>query len=51
MLFRSPELSLPTATEVSEFVTLEYPETGGHVGFAGRDNWLATRILDYFTSE
>ena len=46
-----PEHTLPTAAEVSEFVTLEYPETGGHVGFAGRDNWLATRILDYFTSE
>lgn len=43
-----PEETLPTVAEVSELVTLEYPEAGGHVGFAGRDNWLPRRILEYF---
>ncbi len=46
-----PEETLPTATEVSEFVTLEYPETGGHVGFSGRDNWLPNRLLEFFQAE
>jgi predicted alpha/beta-fold hydrolase len=46
-----PEVSLPTATDVSKFVTLEYPETGGHVGFSGRDNWLSDRLLEFFQAE
>ena len=46
-----PAETLPTATEVSEFVTLEYPETGGHVGFSGRDNWLPNRLLEFFQAE
>ncbi len=46
-----PQESLPVATEVSEFVVLEYPETGGHVGFSGRDNWLPNRILEFFQAE
>jgi predicted alpha/beta-fold hydrolase len=34
-------------------VTLEYPDEGGHVGFAvgpfpGRIDWLPRRILDFF---
>lgn len=37
----------------SKAVTLEYPEEGGHVGFAvgpfpGRIDWLPRRILDFF---
>jgi predicted alpha/beta-fold hydrolase len=37
----------------SKAVTLEYPETGGHVGFAvgpfpGRIDWLPRRILHFF---
>lgn len=45
-----PGRHLPTAA--SPAVTLEYPEQGGHVGFAtgpfpGRLDWLATRILHY----
>ncbi len=43
-----PAETLPSAEEVSASVTLEYPETGGHVGFAGRDNWLSKHILDFF---
>ncbi|MBC7756567.1 MAG: alpha/beta fold hydrolase [Bdellovibrio sp.] len=43
-----PEESLPTATEVSTFVTLEYPATGGHVGFYSRENWLPNHLLEFF---
>ena len=46
-----PVESLPTAAEVSAFVTLEYPATGGHVGFSGLDNWLPNHLLDFFDSE
>ena len=46
-----PAETLPTAAEVSEFVTLEYPEAGGHVGFSGRDNWLPNRLLEFFQAE
>ena len=45
-----PEETLPTTSEVSESVTLEYPETGGHVGFSGQDNWLPNRLLEFFGS-
>ncbi len=44
-----PPESLPTKAEVSSTVTLEYPETGGHVGFSGRSDWLSTRLLDFFS--
>ena len=42
--------ALPTRAEVAEAVTLEYPESGGHLGFVsgrfpGRFNWLPRRIL------
>jgi uncharacterized protein len=43
-----PAETLPTKAEVSGIVTLEYPETGGHVGFPAQDNWLPKRILDFF---
>ena len=43
-----PQETLPTAAEVSSFVTLEYPETGGHAGFVGRYNWLPNHLLDFF---
>jgi uncharacterized protein len=28
-------------------VVLEFPRTGGHAGFPGRDRWLARRVLDF----
>ena len=28
-------------------VLLEFPHTGGHAGFPGRDRWLARRVLDF----
>lgn len=43
-----PAETLPATHEVSATVTLEYPETGGHVGFPGSDNWLANRLLEFF---
>lgn len=44
-----PSETLPKPAEISAAVTLEYPETGGHVGFFGRKNWLPNRLLDFFT--
>lgn len=40
-------------TQASASVTLEYPEHGGHVGFAGggfpaNNSWLPTRVLHFF---
>ncbi|HZA56736.1 MAG TPA: alpha/beta fold hydrolase [Candidatus Udaeobacter sp.] len=44
---------LPTPEEVSDAVSLEYPDSGGHVGFVsgkfpGHLGWLPRRILDFF---
>ena len=49
-----PEAFLPSADQVSPHVTLEYSETGGHVGFVsgpfpGNLNWLPQRILEFFS--
>jgi predicted alpha/beta-fold hydrolase len=49
-----PVAALPTKAEVSDSVTLEYPETGGHVGFVsgrwpGRLDWLPKRVIGFFT--
>lgn len=46
---------LPGTDEVSTQVTLDFPETGGHVGFVtgpfpGASNWLPQRLLDYFSA-
>jgi hypothetical protein len=51
-----PGEALPSRADVSAAVTLEYPATGGHVGFVagrfpGRFDWLATRILNFFRAE
>jgi predicted alpha/beta-fold hydrolase len=48
-----PVQALPQASEVSSFVTLEFPAEGGHVGFVGGSfpgncEWLPLRILDFF---
>jgi uncharacterized protein len=50
-----PVESLPTSDDVSSFVTLEYPEEGGHVGFptqlfSNQAGWLPSRILDFYES-
>jgi predicted alpha/beta-fold hydrolase len=47
-----PERFLPGAHEVSDAVTIEFPERGGHVGFVsgfpGRIDWLPRRVMDFF---
>ena len=48
-----PGEALPTATEVSDRVALEFSQTGGHVGFVsgrfpGHLDWLPSRILRFF---
>lgn len=48
-----PGDALPGRAEVSDAVTLEYPESGGHVGFVsgnfpGDLTWLPRRILRFF---
>ncbi len=49
-----PARHLPEAAEVSEYVTLETPEHGGHVGFVsgpfpGHLRWLPRRIMDFLS--
>ncbi len=48
-----PGRHLPAASEVSASVTLDYPDGGGHTGFAsgpfpGNLDWLPGRLLDFF---
>lgn len=48
-----PADALPGRADVSAAVTLEYPESGGHVGFVsgnfpGHLDWLPRRILRFF---
>lgn len=48
-----PADALPAGENVSAAVTLEYPESGGHVGFVsgnfpGHLKWLPRRVLSFF---
>jgi len=48
-----PSQALPRSDEVSDMVSLEFPEYGGHVGFVGAGfpgdlDWLPRRVLSYF---
>jgi predicted alpha/beta-fold hydrolase len=44
-----PEADLARATrKASPDVVLEFPRTGGHAAFPGRDHWLAQRMLEFF---
>ena len=50
-----PSAALPGIAEVSDAVTLEFPATGGHVGFVsgrfpGHLEWLPRRIIRFFTT-
>jgi predicted alpha/beta-fold hydrolase len=49
-----PVSALPNKEEVSDAVTLEFPATGGHVGFVtgrfpGHLEWLPKRIMRFFS--
>jgi predicted alpha/beta-fold hydrolase len=51
-----PSSALPTQTDVSCAVSLEFPAQGGHVGFLsspfpGNLTWLPERIIRYFDSQ
>lgn len=51
-----PAKFLPTADEVSESVTLDYQEEGGHVGFYSpfvnnKDGWLPSRIIEFLEQD
>ena len=50
-----PAWALPTAADVSLAVTLEQPDTGGHVAFPsgpfpGRLDWLSQRLMQHFNN-
>ncbi|HSE90555.1 MAG TPA: hypothetical protein VLJ79_30380 [Candidatus Binatia bacterium] len=50
--WETPDRALPTRAEVAEAVALEYPESGGHLGFVsgrfpGQLNWFSRRILSF----
>jgi predicted alpha/beta-fold hydrolase len=51
-----PGRHLPAPGEVSASVTLDYPDGGGHTGFAsgpfpGNLDWLPGRLLDFFSEK
>jgi hypothetical protein len=51
-----PETALPTADEVADAVTLDFPREGGHVGFVsgkfpGHLDWLPNRTTGFFGVE
>jgi predicted alpha/beta-fold hydrolase len=37
------------ARKASSDVVLEFPATGGHAGFPGREHWLARRVLEFLS--
>jgi hypothetical protein len=46
-----PESALDAVTDalrdIPSSVTLEFPRSGGHAGFPGRQRWLARRVLEF----
>jgi uncharacterized protein len=38
---------LQSRRDIPRHVTFEFPLTGGHAGFPGRDRWLARRVLEF----
>lgn len=51
-----PASALPTAADISPAITIEQPETGGHVSFPsgpfpGNLNWLPRRLMQHFDTQ
>jgi len=45
-----PAAALDAIGEVPSNVVLEFPRSGGHAGFPGRDRWLARRVLEFLSA-
>ena len=46
-----PEEALERAARgAAPSVVLEFPRTGGHAGFPGRDRWMARRVLEFLSA-
>ena len=45
-----PEKALEAIGALPPNLVLEFPRTGGHAGFPGRDRWLARRVLEFLSS-
>ena len=45
-----PAAALDAIGEVPPNVVLEFPRSGGHAGFPGRNRWLARRVLDFLSA-
>jgi uncharacterized protein len=45
-----PQESLDALPEPAPNVVLEFPRTGGHAGFPGRNRWLARRVLEFLSA-
>jgi predicted alpha/beta-fold hydrolase len=45
-----PEAALDAIGGTPANVVLEFPRSGGHAGFPGRDRWLARRVLEFLSS-
>ena len=51
-----PASALPTVADISPAITIEQPETGGHVSFPsgpfpGNLDWLPRRLMQYFDTQ
>ena len=45
-----PASALDGIAPVPPNVVLEFPRSGGHAGFPGRDHWLARRVLEFLSA-
>lgn len=45
-----PEAALQRVSQAPDNVVLEFPRTGGHAGFPGRNRWLARRVLAHLSA-
>jgi predicted alpha/beta-fold hydrolase len=47
--FLPPEALERAAARASAAVLLEFPRSGGHAGFPGRNRWMARRVLEFLS--